>query len=113
MLSRLVIGSGNQGYCFSDWQDSTSFSRNYELGCKSSRYRDQWGAQQTSYYMLALWLPQPIQPTSDNAGRCPVGHVKGTTAGYTSRCFAPQAAGASCSINDQCASHSCGAGVCL
>jgi hypothetical protein len=99
---------GNQGYCFTDWQTSTSCSQDYEFGCKSTRYRDQWGGQETSYYMLALWLPQPIQPiTTANAGRCPVGTVKGVAAGYTSRCFAPQANGASCSVDDQCTSAKC------
>jgi hypothetical protein len=78
----------------------------------SNRYRDQWGSQAASYYMLALWVPQAVQPTSGNAGRCPAGYAKGTTTGYTSRCFAPQAHGASCSIADQCSSHSCSAGVC-
>jgi hypothetical protein len=103
---------GNQGYCFTDWQDSaSSCTQDYELGCKSNRYYDQWGSPQTSYYMLALWLPQPIQPTSaTNAGRCPAGYVKGTSAGFTSRCFAPQATGATCSVNDQCSSHVCATG---
>jgi hypothetical protein len=103
---------GNQGYCFTDWQPSTSCTQDYEFGCMSNRYRDQWGSQAASYYMLALWVPQAVQPTSGNAGRCPAGYAKGTTTGYTSRCFAPQAHGASCSIADQCSSHSCSAGVC-
>ncbi|HMG24768.1 MAG TPA: hypothetical protein VK607_25700 [Kofleriaceae bacterium] len=104
---------GNQGYCFSDWQGAGSCSQDYEFGCKSNRYRDQWGSPVTSYYILALWVPQAIQPTSPTyANRCPVGFVKGTTAGYTSRCFAPQPVGASCSINDQCTSHTCGTGLC-
>jgi hypothetical protein len=99
---------GNQGYCFADWQDQTSCVQDYEFGCRSSRYRDQWGGQQTSYYMLAVWLPQSIQPTSTaNAGRCPVGYVKGTEAGFTSRCFAPAAVGATCSVDDQCTSNNC------
>jgi hypothetical protein len=109
---------GNQGYCFTDWQDpavscTQGYQFAYDFSCQSARYQDQWGWQAASYSMLALWVPQAIQPTSSaNAGRCPVGYAKGTTAGYTSRCFAPQAKGASCSINDQCASHSCGAGTC-
>ena len=99
---------GNQGYCFTDWQDTSSCSQDYEFGCKSNRYRDQWGNQQESYYVLALWVPQSIQPTSTaNANRCPVGYVKGTAAGYTSRCFAPQANAATCSVDDQCSSGKC------
>jgi hypothetical protein len=99
---------GNQGYCFNDWQDQTSCSQDYEFGCSSKRYRDQWGLPATSYYMLTLWLPQSIQLTSSTyAGRCPVGYVKGTSSGYTSRCFAPQANAATCSVDDQCSSHSC------
>jgi hypothetical protein len=98
---------GNQGYCFTDWQDQSSCSQDYEFSCKSNRYRDQWGSQLMSRYILTLWLPQVIQPTTSNAGRCPVGYAKGTTAGYTSRCFAVQANGASCSVDDQCSSRSC------
>jgi hypothetical protein len=98
----------NQGYCFTDWQSSASCTQGTEFGCKSNRYRDRWGGQQTAYDILALWLPQPIQPTSPTyAGRCPTGYVKGVAAGYTSRCFAPQANGATCSVDDQCASAKC------
>jgi len=99
---------GNQGYCFTDWQSSASCFQDYEFGCRSNRYRDQWGSQQTSYYMLMVWLPQSVQPTSSaNAGRCPLGYVKGTKTGYTNRCFAPAANGATCSVDDQCTSSNC------
>jgi hypothetical protein len=99
---------GNQGYCFTDWQDYSSCSQDWEFGCMSNRYRDQWGNKLASYYVLALWLPQAVQPVSAaNANRCPAGYVKGTDAGYTSRCFAPAANGAVCSIDDQCSSSNC------
>jgi hypothetical protein len=104
---------GNQGYCFSDWQTQSSCYQNSKFTCYSRRYRDQWGMALSSQSVLALWLPQVIQPISTSyASRCPTGSIKGTSAGYTSRCFAPQANGASCSVDDQCASHACSSGAC-
>jgi hypothetical protein len=104
---------GNQGYCFTDWQPQSSCYQYAQFTCFSKRYRDQWGMALGSQSILALWLPQVIQPISaSNANRCPVGYAKGTSTGFTSRCFAPQASGASCSVNDQCSSRTCSAGTC-
>jgi hypothetical protein len=99
---------GNQGYCFTDWLTQSVCYQYADFTCYDKRYRDQYGSALGSQDMLALWLPQVIQPISTTyAGLCPVGYVKGTTAGYTSRCFARQANGATCSVDDQCGSHMC------
>jgi hypothetical protein len=99
---------GKQGYCFTDWQDASSCSLiGGAFTCRSSRYRDAAGPL-GSKYVLTIWVPQAIQPTTPtNANRCPVGYAKGTAAGYTARCFARQANGATCGVDDECTSNKC------